>query len=730
MRVAVPFLKWAGGKSVIADKIIAQIRTVPPDATYFEPFLGGGAVFFRLRPRKAVLIDSNAVLIRTYLVVKERVEDLISILRKMPSPDSRKSYEARRTEFNNLLPAPAEGPLTSEDLIRASLLIWLNHTCYNGLYRVNKDGQFNVPFGYYEDAFIFDEDNLRASSRTLKESGAKLVAEDYTIVLSMAKRGDVLYFDPPYHPLDNTDGFTEYTANGFGSHDQACLARLVQQLMLKGARPIVSNSNASDVKELYKDLGHKELLVPRAINCDGTKRGRIVEMLFFPKNTTLHSLWDTVVDKEGFKLDSGSLYHVSSQRVKELTGKEPRLVAKMDSRGELPFSWRKQGYFVLPSSFNEYAIVPGDGYHDLENIDLKPTSFNPTREVPVTVALKAGESAAIQTAIYNGLLEEALHVPRLRETLHNDKLRLEDTVVRYGDKWKLSINGAQFELDAGIENHREFFVFECKDWTRKQLHDFNVRQLLFPYLHSIAHLRAQNLDWQVRCFFLNVEPDTHVYRLWEYKFPETNDYSRIELVRQSAFQLTEKRRVDPTALLGRLIMSPTAHTNYVPQANDPTKLLALVQGVAEGIDTPSQVASRLQFVERQSDYYGEAAEELGLLERKRGKFTLTGEGSKIVAMSGDGAVHALVERILTLPVFHEAASLSIKEGNPAIPYESLLPILQRCAGERYNGTTLRRRTQSVKRWINWIGETTGTIRVREPWTRIKSNSTPTLEFYR
>lgn len=723
---AVPFVKWAGGKSVIADKIVGHLGVLPEGATYFEPFLGGGAVFFRYKPRRAILLDSNEALVRTYQVVKERIDELLDELGALQPPKSQVEYNRGRDEYNGLLPAPPHGSLGDRDVRRAALLIWLNHTCYNGLYRVNKKGEFNVPYGHSKNAFIYDEGNLRAASEAL--ATADIRSGDYSQVLSLASRGDVLYFDPPYQPPESGAGFTAYTAGGFGSQDQARLAAIVHELVLRGARPVVSNSDSADISELYAGLDSRTLLVPRAINCDGAKRGRVPELVFFPRTRkTLHDHWETVVRHQGFDLSTRAVFEITSREVKRLTGQEPRLVAKMDTREELPHLFQHTSYFVLPTRTNSYALVPGDGYHDLEAPDTSPQRFHPIREIPVTVALKAGESAAVQTALYSGLLEQVIGVPRLRETLHNDKLQLKKATIRYGDAWSLSIEGAQVELDAGFENHEEFFLFECKNWYATRLRNFNVRQLFFPHLQVQADLRERGLDWKVRCFFLNVEPDTSVYRFWEYRFPSGDDYSDIELVRRSAFLMPSKSRTGSDPLLDRLAEVEVRKTDYLPQADDPTKLLALVQGVAEGVSTPPEVAQRLRFVGRQSHYYGEAAEELGLLERTPGRFTLTSLGAEIAAMQTDAATHALIERVFTLPVFHEIAERVLRQKTGVTDSESIRTLVRSLAGGRYSGTTIERRAQSVQSWLNWVGETTGSIRIR-PTIRPPSGVRP-LEMY-
>jgi DNA adenine methylase len=707
---AIPFLKWAGGKSLVADEIIKRLGKLPPDATYFEAFVGGGAVFFRYRPKRAVLIDRNSVAIHTYRMVKDSVDKLITELEKIPSPRTRREYEEIRTEFNQL-PDTVSG---SDALRRAALFVVLNHTCYNGLFRVNQSGEFNVPYGYYKRAFIFDPDNLRAASASLRGANTFLVAGDYSEVTQRAKRGDVAYFDPPYDPIDETANFTEYTSSGFGLRDQERLADHVHRLVDRGCRVAVSNSPTPSIRELYRDLRQDTVLVPRAINCDGTKRGRVAELLIYPRTrVTLHDQWEKVVESKRFDLDGTSLYEVTSAEVKRISGIEPRLVAKMDTRDELPSLLVRKNYFVLPVAARKYALVPGDGYHDLEDLDHKPEDFFPEREVPVTIALKAGESAAIQTALYSGLLENVVGVPQLRSTLHNDKLSLGQTRIHYRKDWEHEVKGAQVEVDAGFENHGKFFVFECKAWRQDELHDFNIRQLFFPQLKAREDLAERGLDFAVKCYFLNVDPDTSVYRFWEYDFEDPHDYASMVAVRSEAFHLVQPSRRNSTELLESLLQAEPSDTDYIPQADDASKLVTLLQGVAEGFDTSSQVARRFQFDPRQSSYYAEAAEELGLLVRFRDSgYSLTDIGSQIARLDSDKASDQIVRRIFTLPVFHDIGLKAVKDRSPALEASDLVPLVWKNGKGRYNETTVRRRTQSVIAWLNWIGELTGTIRVR------------------
>jgi DNA adenine methylase len=711
--LAVPFLKWAGGKGTVASRIIARLGAAERGATYFEPFLGGGAVFFRLQPSHAVLSDLNRALIETYDVVKRDVETLIAELVTLSPPSTREAYEAVRDEFNNLRKHGRDETRTSS-VRRSALFIWLNHTCFNGLYRENKEGDFNVPFGYYKEAFIFDPDNLRAASGALAAAHADIQCADYASALASAKPGDQIYLDPPYDPIGGTSNFTGYTSSGFGPRDQWQLSGLVHRLIERGCRVILSNSPTPDIRELYADLRHEMILVPRAINCVGTKRGRVGEMLFYPRQRlTLHDRLDRVIRQKGFDLDGVRTYQVTSTELKNIGGAEPRLIAKMDTREQLPPMLADRGYFVLPTSTRNYAIVPGDGYHDLEGVHDRPTLFRPEREIPVTVALKAGESAAIQTALYSGLLEKVIGVPRLRSTLHNDKLTIHDSEIHYGKTWSLRLNGAQVEVDAGFENHGDFFLFECKVWQRASIKDFNVRQLFFPQLQALEDFGTRGLKLKPRCFFLNVEPESSTYRFWEYAFDDPRDYACIRLVHKQAYRLVQEKLSSPTRLLESLIHQVESQTTYVPQADDPSKLVALLEGVAEGLSTADQLATRFQFDPRQSNYYGEAAEELGMLVRdRRHGFTLTTLGNQIVRQNTDVAAREVIERILTLPVFREIVERAIKSGNPNVDQEEIPGIILATSRGRYNQTTVHRRVQSVSAWLNWIGEVTGTIRVR------------------
>ncbi len=269
-----PFLKWAGGKG----RLLAQYeRFFPhkPMRGYYEPFVGSGAVFFHLRPRELFshyrLSDSNAELITCYRVVRDELDALLTHLAEHQARHSKAHYYDVRAWDRD--PAWAETP----EVKRAARLIYLNKTCYNGLWRVNSRGQFNVPMGRYRNPPILDEPRLRAASAALQ--GVELAVADFGDILGRAGNGDFVYFDPPYHPLSATANFTAYSGDGFGEEAQRRLARVFAALAERGAWVLLSNSDTPFVRALYGAFRIQAVQARRAINAAAHKRGAVGEVL-------------------------------------------------------------------------------------------------------------------------------------------------------------------------------------------------------------------------------------------------------------------------------------------------------------------------------------------------------------------------------------------------------------------------------------------------------------------
>jgi DNA adenine methylase len=259
-----PFLKWVGGKRQLLPALLPH--TPSRFGRYHEPFLGGGALFFNLRPARSVLADTNARLVRTWKGVRDSVEDVIALLR---------AYPHDRVFFQQLREAAVDERTDAEV---AAWFIYLNRTGFNGLYRVNRQNRFNVPFGSYTNPTICDAEGLRIASAALADT--ELHVEDFGAVLHRAEPGDFVYFDPPYVPLTATSSFTAYTAGGFGMGEQARLRDTARTLKERGVHVVLSNSSAPAVYELYADgFARTPVAASRAINCDPTKRGPVTELI-------------------------------------------------------------------------------------------------------------------------------------------------------------------------------------------------------------------------------------------------------------------------------------------------------------------------------------------------------------------------------------------------------------------------------------------------------------------
>ncbi len=266
-----PFVKWAGGKTQLLSELEQH---VPRFEKYFEPFLGGGALFFRVISKTkmtACVSDANADLINAYKVVRDDVEGLINLLQRYEQ-----NYRKDPHHFYYRLRSKTDIKDAVENTAR---FIALNKTCYNGLYRVNSKGAFNVPIGRYKNPTICDSHQLRKASAALGHSKARMLVGDYKDVLKNARSGDFVYLDPPFSPLNLTADFTQYTYNGFDQQDQVDLARMFRQLDRRGCKVLLSNSDTEFTRTLYSGFPFKSIPVQRAISCKGHARRGYHELL-------------------------------------------------------------------------------------------------------------------------------------------------------------------------------------------------------------------------------------------------------------------------------------------------------------------------------------------------------------------------------------------------------------------------------------------------------------------
>lgn len=268
-----PILKWAGGKRQLLPEIMPLIdKSCSP---YVEPFVGGGAVFLELQPKEAIINDFNEELINVYRTVRDDPEGLLAALEKHERSNCAEYfYEIRAMDRS---PAYAAMPAVE----KAARIIYLNKTCYNGLYRVNSSGQFNAPYGRYKSPSIANAPAILALSRYLRGRGIVIRQGDYREVLKDLQPGAFVYLDPPYMPLSSSASFTGYTENGFGYEQQVALKEECDKLREKGIAFLQSNSDCPEIRELYQGYAMRTVRAKRSINSNAGKRGEICEVLIY-----------------------------------------------------------------------------------------------------------------------------------------------------------------------------------------------------------------------------------------------------------------------------------------------------------------------------------------------------------------------------------------------------------------------------------------------------------------
>lgn len=269
-----PVLKWVGGKRQLLDEIIPMI---PKNcSTYVEPFIGGGAVLFELQPKKAIINDYNSELINVYNVIKDYPNDLIGILKyHKENNTSEHFYSIREMDRDSIKFSQMS------EVERAARIIYLNKTCFNGLYRVNSAGQFNSPYGKYKNPNIVNEPVIRAMSKYFNDNKITILNSDFKDALKGIRKGAFVYLDPPYMPISSSSSFTGYTENGFDEDKQRELKVVCDNLDKKGIKFLQSNSDCDFICDLYKDYNIKKVKAKRSINSKGNGRGEINEVLIY-----------------------------------------------------------------------------------------------------------------------------------------------------------------------------------------------------------------------------------------------------------------------------------------------------------------------------------------------------------------------------------------------------------------------------------------------------------------
>ncbi|QQR91999.1 MAG: DNA adenine methylase [Myxococcales bacterium] len=269
MQPCSPILKWVGGKGRLLNQLNSRLPKGVERMRHVEPFVGGGALFFNRTPERALLCDLNPALITTYTAVRDNVESVIRHLRRHAKRHSQEHYYRIRERYNHAI--------NINDDERAAMFIYLNRTCFNGLHRVNRKGQFNVPMGRYANPNIANEEKLWAASTRL--ANATIVQSDFRALIETANPGDFIYFDPPYEPVSKTANFTGYAEEGFAQQDQKALREVFEVLDYRGCKLMLSNSDVPFIRKLYQGYRIEKIFAPRAVNSKASARGPVAEVV-------------------------------------------------------------------------------------------------------------------------------------------------------------------------------------------------------------------------------------------------------------------------------------------------------------------------------------------------------------------------------------------------------------------------------------------------------------------
>lgn len=696
-----PILKWVGGKRQLLADIMPLINK--SCSTYVEPFVGGGAVFFELQPKKAIINDYNIELINVYEVIRDFPEELIVILEE---------HNRENTEeyFYNLRALDrSEEYAKLSNIQRAARIIYLNKTCYNGLYRVNSAGQFNSPYGKYKNPNIVNATTIRAMSKYLRNPKITIKQGDYKEALKGLRKGAFVYLDPPYMPISSSSSFTGYTENGFSYEQQIALKNECDKLKEKGISFLQSNSDCPEIRELYKEYDIRTVQAKRSINSNANKRGEISEVLIYyvpeKNNLSANEAWKVLIDKYNIleEVQENGCYHIKASQIKQF--KEPRLMAKWDSTDALPKVLRDNKINILPDSRSSYVIGDFLLYQEIPILEENVTQMAHV-ELPdyesIDVNNISSEANAINVLLLTGILDDFLNTNNNVATFNGRMGTGEFEFVvdtTRNIKQKISVNNAQCEIDGGFENNDSVVIMEAKNVVHE---DFHIRQLYYPY-----RLWKNKVNKPIRLVFSVYS--NMIYRLFEYRFNILEDYSSIELVRTKNYSLQDTTitlddlfRVRKDTLVKTDDNMDNSDVPFI-QANSMERIISLLENMYENPMTSQQIAELMDFEPRQSDYYYNAGKYLGLFEKvnedKQRVVALTSLGNKVFKLNYKERQLKIVELILEHQIFSDLFDGMIKTGD--MPNKKDIEDEMRALHVCDEGQIVRR-ASSIYGWLKWI----------------------------
>ena len=408
----------------------------------------------------------------------------------------------------------------------------------------------------------------------------------------------------------------------------------------------------------------------------------------------IHERWAELIEKLHLDI-TAPVNFVTNQDIHVHLGVEPRLLASMDSEDKLPTVFRDNGMFVVPLSRSLYAVVRGKGYHELEDPG-EPQTYRARLPISLTtLAYGKGENRFLLHAYHTGLLSHFTGVPSLYQTI-SGKMGSGTFSFRIDGSPPLDVKGAGMELDAGFEGPRDVLLFEGKADTR---HDFLVRQLYYPY----RTFREWSLTKTVRSFFFVAEPDASTYSVWVYEWSDSNDYESIRCRSKARYRFVEEQA--PQDWLTEVTPDPSV--DIVPQADDLRKVVELPLLVQSGIVTAKDWASHYRITVRQGSYYREAAEALGLVRLEEGTFALTEEGRRFVELSQESRELLVAKRLLKNPLLNKVFGIVRQKGVKGVSDSEVARIIE--SASHLRGSTPIRRAKSVRSYLRWLGQATGTV---------------------
>ncbi len=416
---------------------------------------------------------------------------------------------------------------------------------------------------------------------------------------------------------------------------------------------------------------------------------------------TKQELWEEIIKKKSFDLDR-EFNFITANEIKAITGAEPRILAKFDSSDELPPSFKEYGIFILPVKNKQYVLIKGKGYHNLEKMDEKPKIFKSRLPFElISSSIGVSEMQHIDYAFNSGLIENFANCGNLYLTIRGRKFS-PSFDFRVDGTPSIKAQSVQVEVDAGFEGMRNIVVVEGKINTPD---DFIIRQLYYPFRFWQTIVPKK----RVLPIFFTFDDSTKIYRLWQYRFTDLNDYESIEFVRGGSYQIEKNLDTTFTAedfakLYGKIITKP-----IVPQADDVKKILEFPLRVSEGLNNSEGIAKYFDFDRRQSSYYREATQALGLVELKGNKYYLTEIGKTFIDLPVPARNELTARLMFELPVMHEVLMELLVKPSKEVSKGQIEKIIKSIS--HLTGSTLSRRAQTISAWFKWIQNSVGILKV-------------------